>query len=194
MRTLIAYGIVVGDDAVLLHTQHIGQTGSHSGHKRGAEFCGVDRKPLLVGWNKLPPDERIGRRHLRNPLQGQLFGQPILQRAKDTLRHVPAPLRNTLTYDRGKEMAEHERGAHRLPIQMFFAYPHSPWQRGTNENTSGLLCQYLPKGADLSSYTQQELYAIAFRFHTRPRKGLGIAMPQEVYTQLCHHSPFVLGT
>ncbi len=66
------------------------------------------------------------------------------------LRHVPAPLRKTLTYDRGKEMAEHERLAERLATQVFFADPYSPWQRGTDENIDGLLRQYPPKGTDLS--------------------------------------------
>ena len=110
------------------------------------------------------------------------------------LRHVPAPLRKTLTYDRGKEMAEHERLAERLAIRVFFADPHSPWQRGTNENTNGLLRQYLPKGTDLSSYTQRELNAIAHRLNTRPRKCLHFATPLEVYAQLRHHSPVALGT
>ena len=110
------------------------------------------------------------------------------------LRHVPAPLRKTLTYDRGKEMAEHERLAQRLAIQIFFADPYSPWQRGTNENTNGLLRQYLPKGTDLSGYTQRELNAIAHRLNTRPRKCLNFATPLEVFTQLCHHSPVALGT
>lgn len=110
------------------------------------------------------------------------------------LRYVPVPLRKTLTYDRGKEMAEHERLAHRLSIQVFFADPHSPWQRGTNENTNGLLRQYLPKGTNLSGYTQRELNAIAHRLNSRPRKGLGFATPLEVYTQLRHHSPVALGT
>jgi transposase, IS30 family len=110
------------------------------------------------------------------------------------LRHVPVPLRKTLTYDRGKEMAKHERLAHHLAIQIFFADPHSPWQRGTNENTNGLLRQYLPKGTDLSSYTQRELNAIAHRLNTRPRKCLGFATPLEVYAHLRHHSPVALGT
>lgn len=110
------------------------------------------------------------------------------------LRHVPASLRKTLTDDRGKEMAEHERLAHRLSIQIFFADPHSPWQRGTNENTNGLLRQYLPKGTDLSGYTQRELNAIAYRLNTRPRTGLGFATPLEVYAHLRHHSPVALGT
>ena len=67
------------------------------------------------------------------------------------LRHVPAPLRKTLTADRGKEMAEHERLAERFVIRVFLADPYSPWPRGTNESTNGLLRQYLPKGTDLSA-------------------------------------------
>jgi IS30 family transposase len=110
------------------------------------------------------------------------------------LRHVPALLRKTLTYDRGKEMAEHERLAERLAIRIFFADPYSPWQRGTNENTNGLLRQYLPKGTDLSGYTQRELNAIAHRLNTRPRKCLDFATPLEVYAQLRPHSPVALGT
>lgn len=109
------------------------------------------------------------------------------------LRHVPAALRKTLTYDRGKEMAEHERLAQRLAIRIFFADPHSPWQRGTNENTNGLLRQYLPKGTDLSIYTQRELNTIAQRLNTRPRKCLDWATPQEVFTQLQYQSPVALG-
>ncbi|MBI5673456.1 MAG: IS30 family transposase [Nitrospirae bacterium] len=110
------------------------------------------------------------------------------------LRHVPAILRKTLTYDRGKEMAEHERLAQRLAIRVFFADPHSPWQRGTNENTNGLLRQYLLKGMDLSAYTQREVNAIAQRLNTRPRKCLNFATPLEVYAELRSHAPIALGT
>lgn len=110
------------------------------------------------------------------------------------LRHVPTLLRKTLTDDRGNEMAEHERLAQRLAIQVFVADPHSPWQRGTNENTTGLLRQDLPKGTDLSGYTQRALNAIAHRLKTRPRECLNVATPLEVFTQLRHHSPVVRGT
>jgi IS30 family transposase len=110
------------------------------------------------------------------------------------LRHVPAMLRKTLTYDRGKEMAEHERLAERLAIRVFFADPYSPWHRGTNENTNGLLRQYLPKDTDLSGYTQRELNAIAHRLNTRPRKCLDFATLLEVYAQLRPHPPVALGT
>jgi len=110
------------------------------------------------------------------------------------LRPVPTMLRKTLTYDRGKEMAEHEPLAQRLAIQIFVADPYSPWQRGSNANTNGLLRQYLPKGTDLSGYTPRELNAIAHRLNTRPRKCLDFTTPLEVFTHLRHHSPVALGT
>ena len=111
-----------------------------------------------------------------------------------TLRHVPALLRKTLTYDRGKEMAEHERLAERLAIPIVVADPYSPWQRGTNENTHGLLRQYWPKGTDLSGDTQRELNVIAHRLNTRPRKCLNFATPLDVYAHLRPHAPVTLGT
>ncbi len=110
------------------------------------------------------------------------------------LRPVPAMLRKTLTDDRGKEMAEHARLAERLAIRIFFADPHSPWQRGTNENTTGFLRQDLPNGTDLSEYTQRELNSIAHRLNTRPRKCLDFATPLDVSAHLRHHSPVALGT
>ena len=110
------------------------------------------------------------------------------------LRHGPAPLRKTLTSDRGKERAEHERLAARLAIRGFFADPYSPWQPGTNENTNGLLRQSLPKGTDLSGYTPRALNAIAHRLNMRPRQWLNFATPLEVYAHLRHYSPVALGT
>jgi len=70
----------------------------------------------------------------------------------------------------------------------------SPWQRGNNEKTNGLQCEYLPKGTDLSGYTQRELNAIADRLNTQPRKCLNWATPLEIFTQLHHHLPVALGT
>src|SRR3954470_12724228 len=95
---------------------------------------------------------------------------------------VPAPLRLTLTY--GKEMARHRELAALTGLRVYFADPHAPWQRGSNENTNGLLRQYLPKGTDLSMFSQAELDAIAARLNSRPRKTLGFATPDEVFSAL----------
>ena len=100
------------------------------------------------------------------------------------LRAVPPPMRKTLTYDRGTEMALHQRLSKALGIDIFFCAPYSPWQRGSNENTNGLLRQYLPKGTDLSKFTQQQLSNIEFKLNNRPRRILGFKTPQEVFDQL----------
>jgi IS30 family transposase len=91
---------------------------------------------------------------------------------------VPAPLRLTLTY--GKEMARHRELAALTGLRVYFA--HAPWQRGSNENTNGLLRQYLPKGTDLSVFSQAELDAIATRLNRR--KTLGFVTPDEVFAAL----------
>ncbi len=80
------------------------------------------------------------------------------------------------------------------PSRYFFADPYRPWQRGTNENTHGLLRQYLPKGTDLSGYMQREVNAIAHRLNLRPRIWLNVATPLEVYAHLRHHAPVAHGT
>lgn len=110
------------------------------------------------------------------------------------LRHVPAALVYTLTYDRGKEMATRERLAKRFAIRVLLADPHYPWQRGTNESTNGLLRQYFPKGTDQLGFTQRDLTAIAYRLNTRPRKCPNVATPREVYAYVRHDSPVALGT
>jgi len=126
--------------------------------------------------------ERTSRYLLLARLPGQT-APAVRQGLTRRLRTLPEALRQTLTYDRGAEMAEHEALARALHIRVYFADPHSPWQRGTAENTNGLLRQYLPKGTDLSGLTQRDLNRIATRLNTRPRRVLGYATPQEVFEQ-----------
>ncbi len=98
-----------------------------------------------------------------------------------SLNRVHGSMRKTLTYDQGKEMSRHKDLTAATGVTVYFADPHSPWQRGSNENTNGLLRQYLPKGTDLSDLTQDDLDAIAWKLNTRPRKIHGFRMPIEVY-------------
>jgi IS30 family transposase len=100
------------------------------------------------------------------------------------LNAVPASLRKTLTYDQGKEMAQHERLALSTGMRIFFADPHAPWQRGSNENTNGLLRQYFPKGTSLSGFDQAELDTVADSLNGRPRKTLDFATPSEQFSAL----------
>jgi IS30 family transposase len=102
--------------------------------------------------------------------------------AQQQLAALPPHLRRTLTFDNGKEFAEHEALAAATGMRIFFAKPYCAWQRGTNENTNGLVRQYLPKGTDLTAYSHREVAAIQHSLNDRPRKRLGYQTPSEVLT------------
>ena len=98
-------------------------------------------------------------------------------------RKLPQELYQSLTWDRGKEMADHKRFTLATDIKVYFCDPQNPWQRGTNENTNGLLRQYFPKGTDLSAYSQAKLNAVARKLNERPRKTLNYETPAERFSQ-----------
>jgi IS30 family transposase len=126
-----------------------------------------------------------------------------LEEFSRVLNGVPEPLRKTLTYDQGKEMSEHMRLTDMIGVAVFFADPHSLWQRGNNENTNGLSRKYVPKGTDLSGHTQDELNAIAWKLNNRPRKIHGFRTPLQVHNDrlqmaqmsdsMLHYPCFALG-
>jgi transposase, IS30 family len=97
---------------------------------------------------------------------------------------LPVMLRRSLTWDQGVEMARHQEIATALDMPIYFCDPHSPWQRGSNENTNGLLRQYFPKGSDLSVHTPADLAAVATQLNDRPRKTLGWDSPAQALTRL----------
>lgn len=125
--------------------------------------------------------ERTSRLVLLAKIEGSGTAEAALAGFTAMLNRVHPPLRKTLTYDQGKEMSRHKDLTAATGVTVYFADPHSPWQRGSNENTNGLLRQYLPKGTDLSTFSQDDLDEIAYKLNTRPRKMHGFLMPIEVY-------------
>ncbi|MFF6969637.1 IS30 family transposase, partial [Streptomyces anthocyanicus] len=107
----------------------------------------------------------------------------LVERSSRSTLLVPEQLRKTLTWDRGKELSGHAQFALDTGTKVFFADPHSPWQRPTNENTNGLLREYFPKGTDLSRWSSADLEAVALAINNRPRKILGWKTPAEVFEE-----------
>jgi|SRR5205085_4197758 len=128
-------------------------------------------------------------RHTRYVMLGALPNKQtdtVVRTLTRLIRRLPTELRRTLTWDRGSEMAHHEKFTIQTSVQVYFCDPHSPWQRGSNENTNGLLRQYFPKGTDLSIHSQATLDKVARQLNGRPRETLGWINPAQKLEQVLH--------
>lgn len=135
--------------------------------------------------------ERVTRYLLLVPLKNKDAYSVRLAFAK-AVKSIPKHLKKTLTYDRGTEMGQHKLFTADSKVQVYFCDPHSPWQRGTNENTNGLIRQYFPKGTDFTTITKKELQRVQDRLNDRPRRVLGYAKPDEMFIPLLINQDFVL--
>ena len=160
------------------------------GHWEGDLILGLDRAAIgtLVERTTrftmllhLPPMEghRTGPREKNGPPLAGHGAEAVRDAIACTITTLPEQLRRSLTWDQGAEMAQHARLRVDTGLQVYFCDPHSPWQRGTNENTNGLLRQYFPKGTDLSVHGADDLAAVAAALNSRPRKTLGWRTPAE---------------
>jgi IS30 family transposase len=155
------------------------------GLERSAIGTVVERTTRFTTLVHLPREK--GYRHKETPRNGPALGGYGALTMKNalatTMSTLPDQMLRSLTWDRGKEMSAHAQFSVETGIPVFFADPQSPWQRGTNENTNGLLRQYFPKGTDLSRWSAEELQAVANALNTRPRKTLGWKTPAEAFNE-----------
>ena len=160
------------------------------GHREGDLILGlrssaigtlVERATRFTILLHLPPMEGHGAapREKNGPALAGHGAEAVRDAITRTITSLPEQLRRSLTWDQGSEMAEHARLRIEAGLQVYFCDPHSPWQRGTNENTNGLLRQYFPKGTDLSGHSADDLAAVAAALNGRPRKTLGWRTPAE---------------
>jgi IS30 family transposase len=182
-------------------------------HQRGViqDFLSINERPLETLSRTIPGHwegdlivgkdgqsaigtlvERMTRYLLIVPLEKKDAVSVRIAFAK-AVKNIPRRLKKTLTYDRGSEMAEHKLFTQQTKVQVYFCDPHSPWQRGTNENTNGLIRQYFPKGTDFTKITKKELMRAQDRLNDRPRKVLAYAKPDEMFIPLLTNKEFVLG-
>jgi IS30 family transposase len=128
--------------------------------------------------------ERTTRYTILVPLGNQKDAVSVREAYAKAFKTVPDELRKTLIYDQGKEMSEHQQFTIDTGIQVFFAHPASPWERGTNENTNGLIRQYFPKGTDFAQVSEDEIKKVQRKLNNRPRKALNFYKPDEVFNKL----------
>jgi IS30 family transposase len=147
------------------------------GHWEGDLLCGSAGSYLVT----------LVERHSRYVLLAKVANrdsQSVVAALIELVKSLPDELSKSLTWDRGSELADHKRFTLATDVAVYFCDPQSPWQRGSNENTNGLLRQYFPKGTDLSVHSQERLNAVARQLNERPRKTLGYETPAERF-QAC---------
>jgi IS30 family transposase len=145
----------------------------------------VERTTRFTMLLHLPRMDGHGRRPaVKNgpPLAGH-GAEAVRDAIVESITTLPEQLRRSLSWDQGAEMAQHAQLRIETGLPIYFCDPHSPWQRGTNENTNGLLRQYFPKGTDLSQHSAEDLAAVALALNTRPRKTLGWKTPAEALNE-----------
>jgi len=155
----------------------------HIGHWEGDLIIGAGQRSAIATLV-----ERKTRHTILVPLRGGHSAQLVGDQLVEALGSLPASVRGTLTWDQGNEMFQHERIETATGIRIYFADPHSPWQRGTNENTNGLLRQYFPKGADLDQFSDNHLTTVAAELNDRPRHCLGDRSPRQLMQRWIPHT------
>ena len=143
---------------------------------------------LILGKNKRSAlgtlVERTTRYTLLVPLGNKKDAISVREAFAKAFCSIPCELKKTLTYDQGKEMSEHQRFTIDTGIQIYFAHPASPWERGTNENTNGLIRQYFPKGTDFTEIPIEDIHKVQLKLNDRPRAVLDYLKPDEVFNKL----------
>jgi transposase, IS30 family len=151
----------------------------------------VERSTRFVTLLYLPPMDDRGPRSKNGPALAGHGAEAVRDAIAAAITTLPDELRRSLTWDQGSEMSQHAELRIDTGLQVYFCDPHSPWQRGTNENTNGLLRQYFPKGTDLTRHTAEDLAAVAATLNSRPRKTLGWKTPAEAldeYLRSCQQA------
>ena len=148
----------------------------------------VERTTRFTLLLHLPPMDGhgSGARAKNGPALAGHGAEAVRDAIADAIGTLPVQLRRSLTWDQGAEMAQHAQLRIDTGVEIYFCDPHSPWQRGSNENTNGLLRQYFPKGTDLARHTPSDLDAVALALNTRPRKTLRWKTPAEALDELLH--------
>jgi IS30 family transposase len=155
--------------------------------ERTTRFTMLLHLPPVAG-HGIEPRERTG------PALAGHGAEAVRDAIVATMQRLPEHLRRSLTWDQGAKMSQHARVRIEAVLAVYFCDPHSPWQRGTNENTNGLLRQYFPRGTDLSRYGSDDLEAVAASLNGRPRKTLAWRTPAEALNELLSAGPATVAT